>query len=105
MRWLTPSIVTVLRRDARAGDHAASRSLRRAAVLPVVTAWPALAAEVRAAHPGPPPDDGGAGYPPSPGRRAALPPAAPATLHLDTVPTDAELEPLYQRIVLDLRSG
>jgi heat shock protein HtpX len=109
-RWLMPSIVTVLRRDARAGDHAgpAAWALRRAPVLPHVAAWPALAAEVRATHPvAPAAGDGDAGeYPPSLGQRvAALPPDEPGELHLAASGTDAELEPLYRRIVSDLRAG
>jgi len=109
-RWLTPSIVTVLRRDARAGDHAgaAAWAQRRGPVLPLVAAWPALAAEIRAAHPvAPAGGDGGAGeYPPSLGQRvAALPPEEPGELDLDPSGTDAELEPVYRRMVGDLRAG
>jgi hypothetical protein len=107
-RSLTPSIVTVLRRDARAGDHAgpAAWALRRAPVLPLVAAWPALAAEVRAAHPVAPAADNGGEYPPSLGQRmAALPPNEPGELDLDVSGTDAELEPFYRRIVGDLRAG
>ncbi|MEV6930740.1 hypothetical protein AB0M46_40490 [Dactylosporangium sp. NPDC051485] len=109
-RWLTPSIVTVLRRDAKAGDHAgaAAWAQRRGPVLPLVAAWPALAAAVRAAHPVAPADgDGGAGeYPPPLGQRvAALPPEEPGELDLDPSGTDAELEPVYRRMVGDLRAG
>jgi heat shock protein HtpX len=109
-RWLTPSIVTVLRRDARAGDHAgaAAWAQRRGPVLPLLAAWPTLAAEVRAARPvAPAVDDGNAGeYPPSFGQRvAALPPAEPGELDLDPSGTDTELEPVYRRVVGDLRAG
>ncbi|MFG2042514.1 M48 family metallopeptidase [Dactylosporangium sp. NPDC048998] len=108
IRALAPSIATVLRRDARAGDHAGAdaAALRRGPVGPVVAGWPALVAQIRAAQPSLV-DDDPAAYPPSLARRAALlaDAAGVPALEVDTSATDGELEPIYRRVVRDLRTG
>ncbi len=117
VRLLAESMVTVLRRDARAGDHPGAA--RRDDPETVVAGWPALAADVvaknapsmaqrceadveRAASP--------FAVTPPLGRRIEVlaPLDTPASLPTDleeSAATDEELRPMYQRLVRDLRSG
>ncbi|WP_327002363.1 hypothetical protein OHA72_45720 [Dactylosporangium sp. NBC_01737] len=108
-------MVTVLRRDARAGDR--SGAVRRDEPETVVAGWPALAAAVlaknapllaercdadvaRTASP--------FAVTPPLGRRIEVLDETPATLPADpqrSAETDVELRPMYRRLVRDLRNG
>lgn len=114
-RLLAESMVTVLRRDARAGDR--SGAVRRDEPEAVVAGWPALAAGVltknapslterceadvmRTASP--------FAITPPLGRRIEMLAEATATLAADpdeSAETDVELRPMYRRLVRDLRNG
>lgn len=122
-RLLAESVVTVLRRDARAGDR--SGAVRRDEPETVVAGWPALAADVLTKNTPSLPErcDADVARTASPfavtpplGRRlevlteAAEPPAAgtPPTLSADpqeSAATDVEVRPVYRRLVRDLRNG
>jgi hypothetical protein len=114
-RLLTESVVTVLRRDARAGDR--SGAVRRDEPEAVVAGWPALAAAVVANNEASMPqlcdaDVARAATPfavtPPLGRRIEVLTDAPATLPPDpeaSARTDVELRPMYRRLVRDLRNG
>ncbi len=127
-RLLAESMVTVLRRDARAGDR--SGAVRRDEPETVVAGWPALAAAVLTKNAPSLPErcDADVARTASPfavvpplGRRlevligtpAVEPPGhpvagVPATLSVDpqeSAATDVELRPVYRRLVRDLRNG
>jgi hypothetical protein len=114
-RLLAEPIVTVLRRDARAGDRFGV--VRRDEPEAVVAGWPALAADLltknapslaerceadvkRTASP--------FAVTPPLGRRIEMLAEAPATLTADvaeSAETDVELRPMYRRLVRDFRNG
>jgi hypothetical protein len=114
-RLLAESMVTVLRRDARAGDH--SGVVRRDEPEAVVAGWPALAAGVVANNAPSMPQwcDADVARTASPfavtpplGRRIEVLAEAPATLTADpgeSAETDVELCARYHRLVRDLRNG
>jgi hypothetical protein len=114
-RLLAESMVTVLRRDARAGDR--SGAVRRDEPEAVVAGWPALAADVLARNTPLLPErcDTDVARTASPfavtppiGRRIEVLAEAPATLTVDPAEcaaTDVELHPMYRRLVRDLRNG
>ncbi|GAA3233683.1 hypothetical protein ACFO1B_23365 [Dactylosporangium siamense] len=118
-RLLAESMVTVLRRDARAGDR--SGAVPRDEPQAVVAGWPVLAAEVLAtAAPSMPArceaDVTRHASPfavtPPLGRRLEMltdaPPPLPADGWADpqeSAETDVELRPMYRRLVRDLRNG
>ena len=115
-RLLAESVVTVLRRDARAGDR--SGAVRRDEPEAVVAGWPALAAGVvaKSAPSMPALCDADVARTVSPfavtpplGRRIEVL-AEPLAKALAADPdesaeTDVELRPLYRRLVRDLRNG
>ncbi|MET7419727.1 M48 family metallopeptidase [Dactylosporangium sp. NPDC005555] len=114
-RLLAESMVTVLRRDARAGDR--SGAVRRDEPEAVVAAWPALAAAVLAKNAPSLPErcDADVARTASPfavtpplGRRIETLTEAPVVLPSDpaeSAATDVELRPMYRRLVRDLRNG
>ncbi|MEV4510060.1 M48 family metallopeptidase [Dactylosporangium sp. NPDC049525] len=114
-RLLAESIVTVLRRDARAGDHAGV--VRRDEPEAVVAGWPVLAAGVVAKNASAMAErcDADVARTASPfavdpplGRRIEVLAEAPAALPADpeeSAATDVELRPMYRRLVRDLRNG
>jgi hypothetical protein len=114
-RLLAESVVTVLRRDARAGDH--SSAVRRDEPEAVVAGWPALAADVVANNAPSMPErcDTDVARTASPfavtpplGRRIEMLAEAPTTLPADpqqSAQTDVELRATYRRLVRDLRNG
>lgn len=114
-RLLVESVVTVLRRDARAGDR--SGVVQRDEPHAVIARWPTLTAEAlartapsmserceaditRNASP--------FAVTPPLGRRIQMlteaPPALPADPQ-ESADTDVELQPMYRRLVRDLRNG
>ena len=114
-RLLAESTVTVLRRDARAGDH--SGAVRRSEPGAVIAGWPALAAGVVAKNASSLPErcDADVARTASPfavtpplGRRIEMLAETPPTLPADpeeSAETDVELRPMYRRLVRDLRNG
>ncbi|MDG6110025.1 M48 family metallopeptidase [Dactylosporangium aurantiacum] len=114
-RLLAESMVTVLRRDARAGDR--SSAVRRDEPETVVAGWPALAAAALAENLPLLPDrcDADVARNASPfavtpplGRRIEVLADVPGTLAADpeeSAETDVELRPMYRRLVRDLRNG
>jgi hypothetical protein len=114
-RLLAESMVTVLRRDARAGDH--SSAVRRDEPEAVVAGWPVLAADVVANNAPSMPErcDTDMARTASPfavtpplGRRIEMLAETPATLPAnprESAQTDVELRAMYRRLVRDLRNG
>jgi len=114
-RLLAESMVTVLRRNARAGDH--SSAVRRDEPDVVVAAWPGLAASVAAKNAPSMRErcDADVARTASPfavtpplGRRIEMLAEAVATLPADpgeSAETDVELRSMYRRLVRDLRNG
>ncbi|MGI5183403.1 M48 family metallopeptidase [Dactylosporangium sp. CA-152071] len=114
-RLLVEPMVTVLRRDARAGDR--SGVVRRDEPEVVVAGWPALAAALVAKHAPSMPElcDADVARTASPfavtpplGRRIEMlteTQATPAADPDESAATDVELRPMYRRLVRDLRNG
>ncbi|GAB3834586.1 hypothetical protein ACFPIJ_10665 [Dactylosporangium cerinum] len=119
-RLLAESMVTVLRRDARAGDRSGG-AVPRDEPQAVVARWPALAADVLAKATPSMPERCEADVTrhasplavnPPLGRRIEMlteaPPSLPANVRTEpqeSAETDVELRPMYRRLVRDLRSG
>lgn len=114
-RLLAESVVTVLRRDARAGDH--SGAVHRDAPETVAARWPALTTDVVAKNAPSMPQRCAADVtrtaspfaltPPLGHRIEALPESPPTQLsdEQESAATDVELQPMYRRLVRDLRNG
>ncbi len=114
-RLLAESMVTVLRRDARAGDS--SLAVRRDEPEVVVAGWPALAAGVVARDAPSMPErcDADMALTASPfavtpplGRRIEMLAEGPAPTTADlgeSAKTDVELRPMYRRLVRDFRNS
>jgi hypothetical protein len=119
IRLLAESMVTVLRRDARAGDH--SGAVRREEPETVVAGWPALAAAVLSKNAPSLPERCDADVFRTASPFAVTPPlgrrlevlnetaaGTPATLPADpqeSAATDVEVRQVYRRLVRDLRNG